>query len=332
MSTALTTESNSAWAIAERVVLQGDLSKLSPEERVTYYAEVCKSLGLNPLTRPFEYLTLNGKLVLYARRDCTEQLRRRDKISITKLERELVEGVYVVTAYAQDGNGRVDSSIGAVPIDGLKGEPRAHAYMKAETKAKRRVTLSICGLGLLDESEVDSIPADLPQQQHPKQALPAPADKLKQITLPQREEITALIAATGSDLDRFYQHFRVEGISQLTPEQYAEAKKLLSQRAAKQATASQGNGNDDAPPMTGTNLLHRLKGIEASLVQEGICQRGDLQQYLQEEGARSSLPLSITKWTVAECATAWALLKRKVEDLRDAHDMEQEAEAIRAQG
>jgi len=29
--------------------------------------------------------------------------------------------------------------------------------MKAETKAKRRVTLAICGLGFLDESEVDSI-------------------------------------------------------------------------------------------------------------------------------------------------------------------------------
>jgi hypothetical protein len=30
--------------------------------------------------------------------------------------------------------------------------------MKAETKSKRRVTLSIVGLGMLDESEVDSIP------------------------------------------------------------------------------------------------------------------------------------------------------------------------------
>ena len=29
--------------------------------------------------------------------------------------------------------------------------------MKAETKAKRRVTLSICGLALLDDSEVDSV-------------------------------------------------------------------------------------------------------------------------------------------------------------------------------
>jgi hypothetical protein len=33
-----------------------------------------------------------------------------------------------------------------------------NALMKAVTKAKRRVTLSICGLGMLDETEVETIP------------------------------------------------------------------------------------------------------------------------------------------------------------------------------
>ena len=37
------------------------------------------------------------------------------------------------------------------------GDPIANAFMKAETKAKRRGTLSICGLGMLDESEIASI-------------------------------------------------------------------------------------------------------------------------------------------------------------------------------
>jgi hypothetical protein len=32
--------------------------------------------------------------------------------------------------------------------------------MKAETKSKRRVVLSICGLGFLDESELDTIPRE----------------------------------------------------------------------------------------------------------------------------------------------------------------------------
>jgi hypothetical protein len=145
-------------AVLEQVLIQGDLSKLKPEERVMYYKRVCESQGLNPLTKPFEYIMLNGKLRLYALRDCTDQLRRIHGVSISIRSRELVEGCYVVTAAATDRDGRHDEAIGAVPIDGLKGEARSNALMKCETKAKRRVTLSICGMGWLDESEVDSIP------------------------------------------------------------------------------------------------------------------------------------------------------------------------------
>jgi len=48
--------------------------------------------------------------------------------------------------------------LGALSLKGLNAEDRANAIMKAETKAKRRVTLSICGLGFLDESEIENIP------------------------------------------------------------------------------------------------------------------------------------------------------------------------------
>jgi hypothetical protein len=138
--------------------IMGDLSKLTPGQRVSYYQAICKSLALNPLTRPFDYIMLNGKLTLYARKDCTEQLRASRKVSITKLDRETINGVYVVTAYAQAADGRTDSSTGAVAIEGLKGDALANAIMKAETKAKRRVTLSIVGLGWLDETETETIP------------------------------------------------------------------------------------------------------------------------------------------------------------------------------
>jgi len=78
-------------------------------------------------------------------------------VSVLIVARESVEGCYVVTARAVLPSNRQDESLGAVPIEGLKGEARSNAMMKAETKAKRRVTLAICGLGFLDESEVDSI-------------------------------------------------------------------------------------------------------------------------------------------------------------------------------
>ncbi len=144
--------------IAEKALITGDLSKLSSTERLNYYQAVCRSLGLNPLTKPFDYITLNGKLKLYAKRDCTDQLRRIHNIAVTIVSREQLGDVYVVTAKATMPNGRTDESIGAVAIGDAKGDALANALMKSETKAKRRVTLSIVGLGMLDETEVETVP------------------------------------------------------------------------------------------------------------------------------------------------------------------------------
>jgi len=134
------------------------LAKLSADQRLTYYQRLCESLGLNPLTQPFQYLQLSGKLVLYATKSCTEQLRQLHGVSITGITSAQVGDVYIVTATAMDKNGRTDCATGAVAIAGLKSDALANALMKSETKAKRRVTLSLCGLGMLDESEVETIP------------------------------------------------------------------------------------------------------------------------------------------------------------------------------
>src|SRR5207248_3838372 len=81
--------------IMEKVLLKGDLSLLTPEERVSYYLRVCESVGLNPATQPFEYSTLQGKLTLYARKGCAEQLRKIYKISLKITKRELgSDGIY----------------------------------------------------------------------------------------------------------------------------------------------------------------------------------------------------------------------------------------------
>lgn len=139
----------------EEVLLSGNLRDLSPAERVVYHDRVCQSLGLNPLTRPFDYLELNGRVILYARKDATDQLRRLHSVDIIEITRERTDDLYIVTVSAVDKTGRRDSATGAVAVAGLKGEALANALMKAETKAKRRVTLSICGLGVLDETETD---------------------------------------------------------------------------------------------------------------------------------------------------------------------------------
>ncbi|EAH5150106.1 hypothetical protein FI349_09035 [Campylobacter coli] len=139
----------------ELALVKGDLSKLSDVERASYVKNLCESLGLNMLTKPFEYIVLNGKLTLYANKSATDQLRQIRKVSITKTEVAQVGDIYMVTAYAATPDGRTDCDTGALNIKNLGGDNLANAIMKAITKAKRRVTLSICGLGMLDESELD---------------------------------------------------------------------------------------------------------------------------------------------------------------------------------
>jgi hypothetical protein len=51
-----------------------------------------------------------------------------------------------------------------VSLANLKGDNLANALMKAETKAKRRVTLSIVWLGWLDETEVETVAGARPVQ------------------------------------------------------------------------------------------------------------------------------------------------------------------------
>lgn len=143
-------------AIMESVLLSGDLSKLTPAQRVMYYKNVCESIGLNPLTRPFDYITLNGKLILYAKKDATDQLRNIKNVSIDDVNIVETDDQYLVKVKGHDSTGRIDVEIGVVKKTDMQGN-LANSQMKAVTKAKRRLTLSLCGLGWLDETEVETI-------------------------------------------------------------------------------------------------------------------------------------------------------------------------------
>lgn len=140
------------------LVIGGDLSKLNQQQKVEYYTQFCVRIGLDPATQPFKILKLQGKETLYAGRECAAQLCKLHKVSHQIVSRERADDLSIVTAKAMTPDGRCTESIGAVSIMGLKGEALANALMKAETKAKRRATLDLLGLGLLDETEADTIP------------------------------------------------------------------------------------------------------------------------------------------------------------------------------
>jgi hypothetical protein len=137
-------------AAIEKALLAGDISKMTPEVRVQFYRALCQSCGLNPLTRPFIVLkSQDGSLHWYATVGAAEQLRKLHHVSTRILSRERTpDDLYVVTVQCFTPDGRQEESQGIEYVGNLKGQALGNAYMKAASKALRRATLALCGLGL----------------------------------------------------------------------------------------------------------------------------------------------------------------------------------------
>lgn len=144
--------------IQDSIVLRGDLSGLNENQKRDYYLFRCRQVGLDAAAKPFDLLTLNGKQILYANAGATQQLCAIHKLSTQITHRERVDGIYIVSVRCTGADGRVSENQGAVDVSSLQGERLANAILKATTKAIRRSVLAHCGLGMLDETEVETIP------------------------------------------------------------------------------------------------------------------------------------------------------------------------------
>jgi hypothetical protein len=119
---------------------------------------------------------------MYALKGATDQLRRIYDISCEVKNTEKIEDLLVITVKATNNKtGRVDEDMGFAKISGLKGEMLGNAMLKATTKAKRRVTLSMCGLGMLDEDEIASIPDDKGTGRGKKEFVSSPTAKSEEL-------------------------------------------------------------------------------------------------------------------------------------------------------
>ena len=153
----------------EKVILNADLSSLTAEQRVNFYYQVCDQYGLDPFTRPFEFIKMNGKLVLYATKSCASALQELKSISVEIVKQEQFQDVWIVTVRGTRKNDAAPSEIqiaenvGITPIKGLSGDQLSNSIMKAVTKAQRRLILQMCGLGSTDETELQSIANVSPQ-------------------------------------------------------------------------------------------------------------------------------------------------------------------------
>lgn len=166
-----------------KLVSAGDTSTLTKEQKLAYYKARCDAAGIDPRATAFQFIKLQGKEVLYALKGATDQLASQHRIVCEVLTQITEGGVRTVTVRARAADGRQTDDIGCVPVEGVKGPDLANAYMKAVTKAKRRAIISLCGLGVIDETELDTVahvsaPVNEPPMPRRKsEALPQAAPK-----------------------------------------------------------------------------------------------------------------------------------------------------------
>lgn len=173
-------------AIVHATITSGDYSRLDDAQRGDVVLALCRATGLNPLTKPFDFLKLQGKLILYANRNAGDQLAAQHRIT-----RKIVRGPEIVdvggkklvlcVCEASTPDGRTEHATATVDLADPCG--LANVFMKAETKAKRRAALAVTGLSILDETEArDASPRvevanDNAPETKPAPELPAPSPK-----------------------------------------------------------------------------------------------------------------------------------------------------------
>jgi len=164
--------------MAENFIPMYDLESLNEAQRQDYVKAICKHLGvpdnLNLIALTYvDDAEGPSRLVAYAKRGATENVRNGLQINIESLTHQMIGGSIVFTAVAKsDKTGRREIATGSKWIEGLQGTQLDDAIMTAQTRALRRVTLQFIGAGVLDESEVNqrkvvhvtSVPAVFPPQ------------------------------------------------------------------------------------------------------------------------------------------------------------------------
>jgi hypothetical protein len=145
-------EEDAAGALAH-VLGTGDLYQLSNAQRVAHYINLCRSIGVSPLSRPYQWIEFKegenspAVLTLYFKPTAAAQALRNNHISVHFPRREIVGELFVVEAHGTAPDGREGVGTKYVPLVGkygrLQGRHLANAYMSAETGALRRLAINM---------------------------------------------------------------------------------------------------------------------------------------------------------------------------------------------
>ena len=140
-------------------LMRHDLRGLTKEEIAELVTDMAIRMGVDPSLAPIDIIpTREGKLVPYVNARGAAELRKRHGISVTDLEtKKDGPDVVVLIAHVRDLDGKTETGVGACEYDSARPATIARAWMVAETRAKRRATMSAVGIFL--EAESDEVEA-----------------------------------------------------------------------------------------------------------------------------------------------------------------------------
>lgn len=176
----------------ENFLLRDDLKSLTGAEKTQFYKDLCRHLGLDPITKPFGLYDFQGKEVLYIKANAFDQLCARNRVTRRILPQEVIIGdkiikqdfvsmgdpsnlselVYMVKVEASlmvDGEKVCAEDVAIVPQYDFnkytqKYTRNNNALMKSITKAYRRAAQKLISIGtvlLEDDLEVQGTPREL---------------------------------------------------------------------------------------------------------------------------------------------------------------------------
>jgi hypothetical protein len=220
------TRTNNGAALAERLVIGGDLSALKPAERLEYYQWRAGVMGIDWRGAPFDYITTKGigglKVALYLNAAGCELLRKKLNITISALEWRIVDSIIEARVTGHTADGRTDMEVGLVSARGVSPADLPDQIAKAITKAKNRLTKSLVGFSSEDDGGPDVEiahlgPADVekahavyrsgghmhePSQARIAEPAPAPAPAAPPVYLSSRLTHEQQVAMFGAAVER----------------------------------------------------------------------------------------------------------------------------------
>lgn len=315
-------------AIAQMQASGKDTGSLTAQQRAGYVTALCRALRLNPLTNPVQFIKLNGREVLYVTRTATDQL-----AALHGLNRKTVRGPEIVdiagmkvalcTVEVSLPNGRSETATATLPV----ADP-AMLYMKLETKAKRRGTLAILGLGLLAEDEAESIPGAERVEPAPVaapslaalgvEAPAAPAPVAFATPGLSAAEMTAMLATiaqctTIADLDRERDAMRPDVSTRATPAQRATLRKAAEAKRAALTPQPPPTGTDSPSSPRNDASTGDAAHAEAAPSAEAlasIARVGDPRAYLASKGTFTEIERAVVAHGAYVAALAPAAVER----------------------